>query len=96
MDHELVQVGHIRLSAELELHLAQAREPQLKLGVQVEVIRPGSHTSVQALEADIRAYAKGWNKDPRPFIWTKTAEQILESTGRLLTRISSAAHEVCA
>ena len=34
--YELVQVGHIRLPAELELHLAQAREPQLKLGVQVE------------------------------------------------------------
>lgn len=37
--HELVQVGHIRLPAELELHLAQAREPQLKLGVQVERAR---------------------------------------------------------
>jgi transposase len=57
-----------------------------------ELIRRGSHTSVQALEADIRAYAKGWNDDPRPFIWTKPAEQILESIGRLLTRISSAAH----
>ena len=57
-----------------------------------ELIRRGSHTSVQALEADIRAYARGWNEDPRPFIWTKPAEQILESIGRLLTRISSAAH----
>jgi len=57
-----------------------------------ELIRRGSHTSVQALEADIGAYAKGWNEDPRPFIWTKPAEQILESIGRLLTRISSAAH----
>lgn len=57
-----------------------------------ELIRRGSHTSVQALEADIRAYAKGWNQDPRPFIWTKPAEQILESIGRLLTRISGAGH----
>jgi transposase len=57
-----------------------------------ELIRRGSHQSVQALEADIRAYAKGWNENPRPFIWTKPAEQILESIGRLLTRISSAAH----
>ncbi|HEY8788422.1 MAG TPA: IS630 family transposase, partial [Actinopolymorphaceae bacterium] len=46
----------------------------------------------QALEADIRAWAKGWNEDPKPFIWTKPAEQILESIGRLLTRISGAAH----
>ncbi len=57
-----------------------------------ELIRRGSHTSVQALEADIRAWVKGWNADPKPFIWTKTAEQILESLGRLLTRISGAGH----
>ena len=55
-----------------------------------ELIRRGSHTSVQALEADIRAYAKGWNEDPKPFIWTKPAEQILESIGRFMTRISGA------
>jgi transposase len=57
-----------------------------------ELIRRGSHTSVQALEADIRAWAKGWNEDPKPFIWTKPAEQILKSIGRLLTRISGAGH----
>ena len=57
-----------------------------------ELIRRGSHTSVQALEADTRAWANGWNEDPKPFIWTKPAEQILESIGRLLTRISGAAH----
>jgi transposase len=57
-----------------------------------EMIRRGNHTSVQSLEADIRAWVKAWNDDPRPFIWTKTAEQILESTGRLLTRINGEAH----
>jgi transposase len=57
-----------------------------------ELIRRGSHTSVQALEADIRAWAKGWNDDPKSFIWTKPAEQILESIGRLLTRSSGAGH----
>jgi len=57
-----------------------------------ELIRRGNHQSVQALEADIRTWAKGWNEDPKPFIWTKPAEQILESIGRLLTRISGAAH----
>ncbi len=57
-----------------------------------ELIRRGSHTSVPALEADIRTWATAWNDDPKPFIWTKTAEQILDSIGRLLTRISGAAH----
>jgi len=57
-----------------------------------QLIRRGDHQSVQALEADIRAWAKAWNEDPRPFIWTKTAEQILESLGRLLQRIRGEGH----
>jgi transposase len=57
-----------------------------------EMIRRGNHTSVQSLEADIRAWIKAWNDDPKPFIWTKTAEQILGSLGRLLTRINGEAH----
>jgi transposase len=57
-----------------------------------ELSRRGSHASVQALEADIRAWVDAWNNDPKPFVWTKTAEQILQSLGRLLTRISGAGH----
>ena len=57
-----------------------------------QLIRRGNHTSAQALEADIRNWVQGWNQNPKPFIWTKTAEQILESLGRLLTRISGAGH----
>jgi hypothetical protein len=47
---------------------------------------------VHALETDIRAWVTAWNANPRPFIWTKTAEQILESLGRLIARISGAGH----
>jgi transposase len=57
-----------------------------------DLIRRGNHTSVQALEADIRGWAKAWNENAKPFIWTKTAGQILESLGRLLTRINGAEH----
>lgn len=46
----------------------------------------GAHKSVQSLETDIRAWIADWNSNPRPFIWTKTAGEVLES----LTRISSA------
>lgn len=35
------------------------------------MIRRGAHKTIHALEADIRAWAKDWNEDPRPFIWTK-------------------------
>ena len=57
-----------------------------------EPIRRGNHTSVQALENDIRGWVAAWNTDPKPFIWTKTAERILESLGRLITRINGEEH----
>src|SRR5215472_16907531 len=55
-------------------------------------IRPGSHTSVQALEADIRDWIVTWNENPRPFAWTKTAEEILNSLAEYLSKISGGAH----
>jgi transposase len=57
-----------------------------------QMIRRGVHKSVQALEADIRAWIENWNADPRPFTWTKTAEEILESLARYIARISGGAH----
>jgi transposase len=57
-----------------------------------QMLRRGVHKSVQALEADIRAWIADWNTHPRPFIWTKTAEEILESLARFCRRISGAGH----
>jgi transposase len=57
-----------------------------------DLLRRSDHRSVQALERDIRDWVKAWNDNPRPFVWTKTAEQILESLGRLLQRINGAGH----
>jgi hypothetical protein len=56
------------------------------------MIRRGVHKSVQALEADIRTWIEHWNADPRPFTWTKTAEEILDSLARYIARISGAGH----
>jgi transposase len=53
-----------------------------------QMLRRGVHKSIQALEADIRAWTDTWNQDPRPFIWTKTAEEILDSLAKYLARIS--------
>ena len=55
-------------------------------------IRRGVHKSVQALEADIRDWITNWNANPRPFTWTKTAEQILDSLARYIAKISGAAY----
>ena len=57
-----------------------------------QMIRRGVHKSVQALEADIRAWIENWNQDPRPFNWTKTAEEILNSLARYIERISGGGH----
>ncbi|MGW3689853.1 hypothetical protein [Streptomyces sp. NPDC005125] len=57
-----------------------------------QMIRRGAHKNIQALEADIRAWVKDWNDDPKPFIWTKTAEEILDSLARFCRRISGAGH----
>ncbi len=58
-----------------------------------QMLRRGVHKSVQALEADVRAWVAGWNQHPRPFIWTKTAEEILDSLARYCRRISGAEHQ---
>jgi transposase len=57
-----------------------------------QMIRRGVHKSVQSLEKDIRAWIKAWNDNPKPFVWTKTAEEILESLARYCRRISDAGH----
>ncbi|PNE39471.1 DDE endonuclease [Streptomyces noursei] len=53
-----------------------------------KLIRRGVHTSIQALEADIKAWIDTWNENPRPFMWTKTADEILKSLADYLTRIT--------
>jgi hypothetical protein len=55
-------------------------------------IRRGVYKSAQSLEADIRDWTENWNENPRPFAWTKTAEEILNSQAEYLPEISDAPH----
>jgi transposase len=55
-------------------------------------LRRGAHRSVRELNADIRAWIEHWNDNPRPFVWTKTADQILESIARYCDRINESRH----
>lgn len=48
--------------------------------------------SVQALEKNLRNWFEAWNENPKPFIWTKTTEEILASIARYLKRIKDAGH----
>src|SRR5258705_8781000 len=45
-------------------------------------------TSGGQLNADIRTWIQNWNDNPRPYIWTKTADQILESVANYCKRIN--------
>jgi transposase len=55
-------------------------------------LRRGVHKNLQALERDIRAWITQWNDNPQPFIWTKTADEILERLASYLDRIPGAGH----
>ncbi len=41
-------------------------------------LQRSAHHSVKALAADINDWVDNWNANPTPFVWHKTAEQILE------------------
>ena len=55
-------------------------------------LRRGAHRSVRDLNADIREWVNTWNENPRPFVWTKTADEILDSIARYCTRINESRH----
>jgi transposase len=55
-------------------------------------LRRGTHRSTLALERAIRDYLKTYNTNPRPFVWTKTADQILASLVRFCERTSGTGH----
>jgi hypothetical protein len=49
-------------------------------------IRRGVFRSVRELEAAIRQYIAIHNEDPKPFVWTRSADQILDSIARYARR----------
>lgn len=55
-------------------------------------IRRGSHKAVPALEQAILGYLDKRNEDPKPFIWTASADMILGKVGRICQRISNSGH----
>jgi transposase len=55
-------------------------------------LRRGSHRSTKELVASIRTWITGWNENPRPFVWHKTADEILQSLAAYCQRISDSGH----
>jgi len=55
-------------------------------------LRRGTHRSTLQLEQAIRDYLAVHNANPKPFVWTKTADDILDSIKRFCMRISDSRH----
>jgi len=55
-------------------------------------IKRGTHRSTIELEQAIRQYLAIHNQKPHPFVWTKTADEILASLARFCRRISDSGH----
>lgn len=55
-------------------------------------IKRGAHRSTRELETSIKHYLDIHNAEPKPFIWHKSAEQIIESIARLSDRINNTAN----
>src|SRR2546423_4461206 len=53
-----------------------------------QMIRRGAHKSIRSLEKDIKNWMKAWNENPKPFVWKKSAEEILDSLARYLRRVT--------
>ena len=55
-------------------------------------LRRGVHRSTQELETALRRYGETYNQDPKPFVGTKTADQILAALARFCKRTSDSGH----
>jgi transposase len=55
-------------------------------------LRRSAHRSVTELENDIRKWINEWNKNPKPFVWTKTADEILETLAAYCGLINDSGH----
>ena len=63
---------------------------QFSAGVDTPPLRRRVFPSVAALEDAIDAFVAATNEDPRPFVWTKSADEILDSVKRFCLRITAA------
>lgn len=55
-------------------------------------LRRATHRSVDELRRDISDWVEHWNDNPRPFVWRKTADEILENLANYLQRINDSRH----
>ncbi len=50
-------------------------------------LQRSAHRSIKELTADLDAWVAAWNEDPKPFVWHKSADQILDSLKKYLANL---------
>jgi len=55
-------------------------------------LRRAAHRSTRELEEAIKDYLEIYNEDPKPFVWTKSADEIFESIASFCRRSSDSGH----
>ncbi len=88
--HEKVQ-NWLKRNKRVRLHFTPTSSSWLNLverffGV---LLKRGVFTSVEELEQKIIEYIDNNNKNPKPFVWTKSAEEILEKVNRARTTLDN-------
>ena len=81
---------HTPFHADLQL-LAESRRALVRRADQQVDQAQRRTTAVRDLVASIRAWITNWNDDPKPFVWHKTADEILDSLAAYCQRINDSA-----
>jgi len=55
-------------------------------------LRRGTHRSTKELESSITDWVEHWNREPKPFVWHKSADEILDTLASYCQRISDSGH----
>jgi transposase len=55
-------------------------------------LRRGVHRNVTELNADIEDWVEHWNENPKPYVWTKTADEILDNLTGYCNTINASGH----
>ena len=84
--HKFLQTIDQQVPGQLDVHIVLDNSSTHKK------LRRGAYRSVRALNTEIRAWIETWNENPRPYVWTKTAERILESIASYCQRINPTGH----
>jgi hypothetical protein len=87
--HKKVEIRDwLRANSRIHVHFTPTSGSWLNLVevwfgiIERQAIHRGSFGSVKDLNTKIRAFIDGWNDRCHPFVWTKTAEQILKKANR--------------